>query len=501
MLMLDTRTLLQELYELDPELKAHEPELLKLISELAARRPQAQLDASFQQRLRTQLMARARQLDVAPAKPSFSLIHFLTMPKFAYAIGGMAVIVVAVVAATSFLDLSPSLMRFGSERGGLAFTPTITKVESNAFGNLAQLSSAAPQGLGGDASALKAGAPQALVATQESVRVSQTSPNIAVSSPGFSGGGATGIAITRPYPYPEPAAYRFVYRGEPLGDLSSQVDVLKRMTGPEGAPSASDILSNLNFTGLDLGSFSNLDLAQITLNQDQEYGYSLYLDLVSGSVSVNQNWMRWPQPMQNCQDQACFDRFRLKESDMPDDATIIDLARGFLAEHGVDVSSLGEPYVMDDWRVMYQRMPATDRIAFYFPEQVNVLFPLKVQGREVFEGGQKSGLGVGVSLRDKRATGVWNLTTQNYQASAYAAETDGAKIITLAEQGGGSGWPWAVPMPYLMKTDLSFPSLEPAPGDEPKVPAGAQEVQLGTPLPAYLKTWSYQPQTYAAVGF
>ncbi len=81
--------------------------------------------------------------------------------------------------------------------------------------------------------------------------------------------------------------------------------------------------------------------------------------------------------------------------------------------------------------------------------------------------GSLYGLRVDVHAREKQVFGVWNLTTQQYDASPYATEQDASRIIKVAERGGFYGW-WG---------------QETAPD--------AQEVSLGTPTPVLMQFFRY----------
>ena len=96
-----------------------------------------------------------------------------------------------------------------------------------------------------------------------------------------------------------------------------------------------------------------------------------------------------------------------------------------------------------------------------------------IDGKEVSEiGGNPHGMFVSVDLREKKVTSVNNLTTQHYQKSDYALETDTKRLITLAERGGTFG-PYAYDIPAMQQEKTV-------------------EVKLGTPKRILLKYLMYR---------
>lgn len=441
--------LLTELYAVDPKLQAHETVLVKLIEELLLVRPQVNLSLEFQSELKTRLLSRARELKLSHRpqglRPWFGLLKRV-QPSYVMA---AAVLVLAVVVYGSYQVTRRGQVYQPRRAEQLALTTRIRSVGERAFGRLKFESEsardAAPVGLGGGRGVL---APSAMPQPQSELKDQAASESLVVP------------------PY-QPVTYRFKYRGDELENLPTEVEVLKRLPG-QGLSGFESLLASLGGGGVDLESFSNAKLVQFTLNQDEPYGYSLYVDAIAGSLSINQNYLRWPQPLQSCRDQACFDALQFKVSDVPAELELIGLAQGFLQQHGIGLEGYGEPEVQNDWRLQYERLSQVERATYPAPEVVTVLFPQLIGGQEVFEGGAKVGLGVGISLRDKKVSGVWNITTRAFESSVYEAETDMAAILRLAEQGG-----------YFM-------------GYVPESDAQVVERELDTPHRAYVKVWQYR---------
>jgi hypothetical protein len=339
----------------------------------------------------------------------------------------------------------------------------ISHAQSGAFGNLATLSLAT----GG-----KGGAAPQTAAAPVSTDAVQSFPAYGVGG-GAMGTGTSGKMIA-PYPY-HLVNYKYVYKGSDLNLTSPKLDVLKKQ-----APDASSLSASLSALGLglvNLNSFPGSKVQSVSFNQDN--GYNIYVDLTSGMVNISGYFDVKPMAVSSgasdmslCPRNGCLEPSPIKESDIPDDATVIAAANAFLSEHGIATSAYGAPEVSNDFRVQNKAMLfSSPKSMVYWPDSISVVYPYKVAGQEVYdESGNKSGLNVQVSVRSHKVTGVWNLSTQNYQASSYDAETDSGRILKVAENGGLYGY-------Y---------------GD----PSGKTiEVELGTPKLQYVQMWDYQMNT------
>ena len=136
-----------------------------------------------------------------------------------------------------------------------------------------------------------------------------------------------------------------------------------------------------------------------------------------------------------------------------------------------------------DWKIYYElsKKQGYD----YLPEMINVIYPLKINDEVVLdESGNKTGLTAGVDIRNKRVSGVWELSAQNYQASMYDAVTDSQKIMEIAERGGIYGY---------YGPECATPPSAP---DGREVPQNSTckivEIELGTPDIQLVKMWSYK---------
>ncbi len=284
----------------------------------------------------------------------------------------------------------------------------------------------------------------------------QSSPS---SAPVGLGGGGSGDFKMMPYPGGE--QYRFVYKGEALAGLEATQSVYKRIIPGQSHSLAERVISVLSFGLLDLTNFHNSALQSFVLNEDVEYGYNVNVDVSQGSVNIYQNWEKWPQPFNNCRDEKCFEQSRLKKEDMLSAQESINIADNFLVTYGISKEAYGQPQIREDWVQIYEKMPVADRVNFYYPETVQVVYPKLIDSKEVFdESGFSYGLTLQVDIRTKKVSSMYELTTQQYEKSEYVGETDAQRIQKIAEQGGFRNYVYNSPNTKIINLELGTPSKE-----------------------------------------
>lgn len=438
---IDLDAVLEELYALEPELRAQEASLRKLVERLLASKPDAPIDEAFVARLHSELKVRAS------ARPSSNpFINFFMMPSNKYLVPGLAAIVIALVgaAALSTLQRPTGAPSIGSDR--LAYAPIVERVGEGAFGSLVGQSTGERSQSGGGGMGLGAGA------------------SVPVTAPMAGGDAAAESKMIVPPDF-VPTIYKHVYKGDAIEGLSAQVDVYRRSRGGAGSGPVGAFLDH-DLGLMDLGAAKSASVQSFSIAENRENGYVISVNPEEETISIYENSLTWTYPERACADEACFDAYRLKESDMLADEETIRIAEAFLAEYGVSKDGYGTPIVRDDWRGQYLR--ATDKANFWFPDVATVIYPQVVDGQTVYdEGGVPSGLNVNVNVRHKRASGLWNLSTRNFQVSSYAGETDAALLIGIAVKGGLYG-------------DQYTPEN-----------ARVVEVELGTPTIAYSRVWQW----------
>ncbi len=398
--------ILKDLYALDPEFKKHEARLRGIIARLLEAKPDIKVDRAFAERLKRQLAAQASLMHA----PKSGRVNFAKLLNLV--LGGgliMALIVGGTYYGKTKTQTPSDYVRL------LAADFSVNQLSPNAFGNLNSQTtpSFSGRGMGGGG-----GAPLAVAAPEN-------------NSTGNQSDAAAGTETAKIMPYP---AYAYTYKGGELPDLTSSIQVFKRIPALSGQ-NGSSFIKQISLGLLDLKKLKQPKLQNLTFMEDKNEGYAVNIDLSQSSVNIYQLWEKWPHPESACMDESCWQQYRIKISEIPSNEEVIRAADEFIKTYGVSLSGYGSPIVNNDWRKEYER--TQNKNEYYLPGEISVVYPLVIKGQTVLEeSGNPSGLTVSVNVRTKQVTSLFGLTNQQYEESAYEGETDTAKLIKLAESGG-----------------------------------------------------------------
>lgn len=423
--------LLAEIISSDPALKSRAAELRSALIRLLDSKPAVSRDEAFLAELRDRLIREFKTSMQSTSEAQNSAVRvfaFLRQPWFSLPAVGLALLLV--------ISFSSQESVTGFKGGSISDAGTggirITRAEGD-FGRLAQTAdgaaaavSARPQSGGGGGGGMGLGADTAKIAANSAMMVAAPTTEMGMTA-------SPGIMM----PEYEPTYYRYVYEGD-LNLSESSLPVLRRLKGQRSSD-LGGVMSDIIPDVFDFSRVAGLKLQSFSAYQDEQFGLAVSADMIEENVSISQYFPRWPHPEQSCRDQNCYESLRLRESDMLNDDEAIVLADAFLDELGIDRSAYGDPIVRADWRRWLA--VATVRADFWFPDTVNVTYPLIAEGSVVVdESGYGSGLGVNVNVRERRADGVWGLQSLNYESAEYEAIADSAEILTVVSRGGVWGY-------------------------------------------------------------
>lgn len=469
---------LEELYQFDPSLKKHEKTLRQLIPQLIAAKPDSGFSPELIQKIKSHLEQDFKKTNYkSMTKKTVSFWQ----PVLTWSVGVVAMLFLAVTIYQVFPDNQARVANKTPETG-------IKKVVASAFGPLNSQGNTATSDtrmVGGLSSAdnspsmqstpelkeMSVTASDSLVSPLMTVNLTKEDGlaptnivGMGVGEAGFSEGKMMIMPITN---------YSFNYQGEPL-DLSETSNTVYRRIKNQNGFTIANLLSGLEIDAIKLKSFSNLKATYISLAEDKPFGLTASFDFNDDSVSIYPNWEKWLNPERNsCQDEACWSRFRTKYEDIPEDSIVIQATDDFLTNLGVDLSRYGEAKVNNSWLRWYEQ--TADKANYYFPETVNVVYPLLIDGQEVNNSsGEPDGLLVNYNILEKRVSDASPFTPYNYEASEYEIETSSDRLINLAEAGG-----WNQSGYYF------YDSAE-------GVEVVNRELGLGTPRQGLIRFWTYQ---------
>jgi len=398
----DIDRIVGELISLEPDLNDKKTELRELVSKLLEAKPDVKVDDQFVARLRRELLAGESNPSTATAAPIANFNQFMT--KLKYALGGSAVmavlVLIAVFAAAPGQDrqvISDLISSRSVEKGVDALKP-------NAFGRLSQAEGVQTETFGSPESAKAGGLGSAVM--------SAPSSDDAVAEP-------MPISIGMPAPEYQPA--ELTYRGDEIAAPAEQLLVYRRVKELDLSGLNSAVASQDNGL-IELNNFRNLNVQNISLRDEQQ---GIWINLnprdATANISIENGIARIMHEQ--------------KVDPIPDD-DLIRLANDALDRYGIERTEYGTPVVNHSWK----NYAAREGGELSFPMHINVVYPLEFPEGEVINyDGSPHGLSVMVNTAERKVTNISMITVHKYESSQYTAETDVAKLIAYAEEGGRSG--------------------------------------------------------------
>lgn len=458
--------ILKDLYLIDAGFMNHEQELRKIIANLLESKPDTKFDKKFALKLRSQLLNN----NILSKREEFSFAtNIINYMKKTYLVAGLVVVLILLIIPVLYYAGQKSNQAAVNKKN-VATGINVKKIASRAFGSLASNNQQSPVNDSMVAESSPSESDGAEIGSNFSA------PSIARSQSGGGGdmaiglgGGGGGVAVGEKMMFaPEMYSYRFVYKGEDFELTEKEMEVLKRVKGFATNNELVSMVQGMSLGSIDLGSFNNAKLQNITVSEDRDFGYSVYVDFIEGMINVNENWLKWRQPMQDCRDDQCFQSFRIKESDIPADEEIVRIADDFLRKYGIPTDIYGQGKVDNNWRYYYNQME--NKADYYLPEMMTVVYPLLIDGKVVYdEGGMESGLRVSVNIRQKLVSNAYGLSSRQYESSMYETETNFKNILVFAERGG-----WNRRYNYYMPEESK-----------------TLDIEIGTPEITYVNMWRY----------
>lgn len=459
---------ISKLYEFYPELKEYEEKLINLVAKMIEAKPDVSFDQNFATSLKNKIFNEIKNNN-KQEKNTFNLN--LMNKKFYIAAGSLlalCLLFIAFISMSGPRNEKTSNWSISSLIGTQNKAEEVKRLPAGSFGNLVALSSDA--GEMQELATLSANGLGSATMEMDTARDGEAREEVINPAPlGMTGevlgmgGGVASSKMILPY-----YGFKYVYKGEEI-NLENESSLVYRRIKDQASLSQdlARTMSSFNFPNVDMNKFSDLKVQNISFVEDKDFGLMINFDLREGVASIYENWDKWMNERESCgSDQACWDRFRIKIEDVPQDNVLISLSNEFLSQHNIDLSNYGDPQVDNNWRQYYAM--AENKADYYIPESMSVIYPLLIDGSMVRDqAGNYSGLRVTINVLHDRVSGVSGIMPYRYESSQYDLEQDESKVIDLAEMGGWS---------------------------RNYYPEGAEdllEVELSTPEFAYVQLWRY----------
>lgn len=388
------KNILKDLYKIDPKLKTKEKEIISFVEFLLNSKPEIKLDQKFITDLHEKIKQEVK-LTKSIKKISFENKNnfFRNTAYFSFVLTFSFVFIVTFV---YFYNQSKTI---NLDLGGLK----ISQVESNKFGvlNIAEFKSVDGRGSG----------------ETESYMLKDNS---------F-------LAQNLIY---NPVKYNYNYIGDDFEIKGAEAYVYKYKNISNPDKDITKIFKNVKFGLVDINKFDSLGLNYLSLTEDKDFGYSINFDFVAGTINIGENYEKWPNNLNlDCvYGVDCFEKTMLQAKDMLSDEEIIKIADNFLSNYKIEKNNYADPVIQNNWQTYFE---SDEEIKEYIPETVQVIYPLLIDGKKVYdEGAYPVGLNVNVNIRHKKVAGVYNLRVENYESSLYKINTNTQDILSKAKDGG-----------------------------------------------------------------
>jgi len=439
----EVNEIIQDLYNIDPSLKEYEDKIQDIIFDIYYQKPDIESDDNFKNELKQKLLDRIYELKIENEKSNTintnknNNINTI-MKKINYILTGV-VAVACVFALFIYISNSNKSNMSTSIDANVSIKPT-----NGSFGQLFSQNNTentvAQQPLT-NTTRLMAGVGDTVSGNTESGKMMPTA-NMIIS------------------PDYVPTIYKYTYDGDKnfLSNLdTSNLPVLKRIKDSTIPFNNSLISTNT----IDLSKFGNLKIDNISLNEDKQYGYSLYMSLSDGTFSISKNWAKWPQIDYSSQQTI---------DDVPSNDDLINISNNFIQNYNINLDNYSSPEIQTDYHVLYAK--AADKTNFYIPTSSSVIYPLKIQGKEVYEQyGDKYGITISVNFQEKKVEYVNNIQTLKFESANYDLDTNPDNILKVAEN---------IDNYYIPDEKSNYKTVE---------------LKLENPIIAYTKIYNYDEVT------
>lgn len=409
--------ILQDVYEADPTLRAQEAELKKTIKAMLKAKPNAEPDVLFVQRLRERVLT---EFSSMPKRSSWT--SFFQTPMHA-ALGS------AVITAIVIAPLTYTLTRGGNPFSTLTSATQTTRLAERAFGTLNATQQTGKGGSGGGGNRVAMDAALSSVApVAEGTSEKMMPPDAAMDS-----------YIMEPMDIT-----KYIYHPPTIPEIEDVANVYRRNASSISLPS----FSNVTFNGVSLSAFSNLSARSVSLKENRKNGYELTLNADDGSLYIGQNWEQWTQPS---------DWSPLSAEDMLTEEQTVNAANAFAAQYKLPTERFGTPIVQNNDIRFAATSVARGEMAYY-PEMVNVIYPMTIQGVPVWEEyGAPYGMTISVSMRTKQVISANIPAITSLDTSSYDLETNTERLTSIVERGGLYEW---VPEQATQTVDVELEDAE-----------------------------------------
>ena len=220
-----------------------------------------------------------------------------------------------------------------------------------------------------------------------------------------------------------PEVYRYHFSWALNIDIPETLPIYKKSRVADLWKNFVEKFWNFSFNGLDISRFSDLSAGNISLNQEKKYGYSINIDFSNGYLNIYKNWDKWPQKNYD----------ENKQIDLLSDDELLQIANNFMKEYKIDVSQYWAAQIDTNYDSILREFSTSKKAPSYIPESTYIIYPSLLNGKEIItESGEKIWVKVEVDIQEKKVSSVLGLKIDQYAKSDYKIENNTENILYIA---------------------------------------------------------------------
>ena len=430
----DIKNILNELYEIDSSLKDKEKELVKIIQKMIEIRPNVKIDEDFKEQLRNTIIEKitSQKLENYKNGNKLNLFHI-----FAYIFGWVWVLTFSFfIINNENFSKKETQMQYSVNNDVkwlLSFSNEIVKNWERSFWNLSwiwidkQAKWWAMMEWKAESLSTET---RSLWAVNDEVKVNEMASEKAVTPLLWSEWTSSVSKIDNSFMPTEPfvpEVYKYSFSWELNIDIPEKLEVYKKENSKISTKELVDNIKNVNFAWVDISKFQNLNIKNISINEDNEYWYLINIDFENNNLSIYKNWAKWPQVDYSVNNTNNNENL-LKEDE------IIKIAQDFLKTHNIDLSNYWAPRIEENYVNTLAKYESDKIMPDYYIQNTSVVFPLIIDWKEISEEyWQAKWVTIEIDLKEKKVASIYWINVSKYESSLYNIETNKNNILKIAE--------------------------------------------------------------------
>lgn len=400
------KKVLDELYEIDSDLKNREKELLEIVEKMLELKPNLKIDENFKNELRQKINdeIKLKKLSLRNEKKyNFKLL-------FSYVFWTIGVLSLISVVYLMWLDNKNILPTNNLQEWKMISFSNFIKDFPEWFGNISMLSDID----GGNKLSWLVGS-----RSDSSIKNAENVPTMTDFAKNEQ------VEVGKLYWQGEDDwwidAYRYNFTWDLNIDLDENLAVYKKTFSTMDTSSLSNLIKKLNFNWMTLEKFYPFEINNINLSQKWANSYNININLLENSI----NFYKKSESLHEFEDQD--KQFEISEKDL------VEIAQNFMKQNNIDLSNYWKAVIDDNFYKVMDDYKKQNRQTYYPTNSFTVIYPLLVEWKEVIDDSFRNvWVSLEVDIKEKNVISMNGLWENSFLKSFYKAEINKNNILKIA---------------------------------------------------------------------